>query len=167
MKDFFKWLELYYADKFGKKIPKEFLKKLFDPRECKGQISRLVGYFTANVIVEELDFKDPLLKYRVKFTPDAKKLMAFLKAIIKEKVILNPSVQHLEFKGQKAVISVFEVFASEPKKFLPARVYETFNNENDNYRVICDYIAGMTDATVFKIYDRLFSPRMGSVFDRL
>jgi hypothetical protein len=34
-------------------------------------------------------------------------------------------------------------------------------------RVICDHVAGMTDDFLLKTYDRLFSPRMGSVFDKL
>ena len=34
-------------------------------------------------------------------------------------------------------------------------------------RVICDHISGMTDQFLLKTYERLFSPRMGSVFDRL
>ncbi|MER8732709.1 hypothetical protein NKH28_23220 [Mesorhizobium sp. M1227] len=32
--------------------------------------------------------------------------------------------------------------------------------------MICDHISGMTDAFLLKTYDRLFSPRMGSVFDK-
>jgi dGTPase len=34
-------------------------------------------------------------------------------------------------------------------------------------RVICDYIAGMTDEYATRIYERLFVPRQGSVFERL
>jgi len=167
MREFFDWIKSHYPEEFKNDVPGGFLKKLFDPRERKGQISRIIGYLAENIEVKKLNFKEPLLKYRVGFKPEAKKLIDFLQAIVREKVILSPSVQHLEFKGQRAVISVFEVFASEPKMFLPPSIYETFKNEKESYRVICDYIAGMTDATVLKVYDRLFSPRMGSVFDKL
>ena len=34
-------------------------------------------------------------------------------------------------------------------------------------RVVADYVAGMTDPYLLKTYERLFAPRMGSVFDRL
>lgn len=33
--------------------------------------------------------------------------------------------------------------------------------------VICDHIADMTDAFLLKTYERLFTPRMGSVFNRI
>jgi len=32
---------------------------------------------------------------------------------------------------------------------------------------VCDYVASMTDSALLKTYERLFAPRMGSVFDRL
>lgn len=31
---------------------------------------------------------------------------------------------------------------------------------------ICDYVASVTGTHLLKIYERLFSPRMGSVFDK-
>ena len=34
-------------------------------------------------------------------------------------------------------------------------------------RLISDFVAGMTDTYLLKTYERLFAPRMGSVFDRL
>jgi len=71
-----------------------------------------------------------------------------------------------EFKGQKLVVSVFEALQSDPISLLPADAYAWFAVSGE-VRVICDYVAGMTDDFVLKTYDRLFSPRMGSVFDKL
>ena len=34
-------------------------------------------------------------------------------------------------------------------------------------RQISDFVAGMTDTYLLKTYERLFEPRMGSVFDKL
>lgn len=84
-----------------------------------------------------------------------------------ENVIRTPEVQHLEFKGQHMVISVFEAFSTEPKTFLPSITYKKYERESNDSRVICDHIAGMTDHFLLRTYERLFSPRMGSVFDRL
>lgn len=93
--------------------------------------------------------------------------LSALKDAVRETVILSPSVQHLEFKGQKMVVSVFEALKSEPKSFLPEDTLELYQANDDPTRVICDHIAGMTDSFLLKTYDRLFSPRMGSVFDKL
>jgi dGTPase len=86
---------------------------------------------------------------------------------VAQEVIFSANVQHLEFKGQTMVVSVFEVLASEPKAFLPQAVYALYQDGGEDLRVICDYVAAMTDGFLLKTYDRLFSPRMGSVFDRL
>jgi dGTPase len=76
-------------------------------------------------------------------------------------------VKHLEFKGQKMVVSVFEALKSDPRALLPEDAYQRYQQEQGDLRVICDYVAGMTDVILLKTYDRLFSPRMGSVFDKL
>jgi dGTPase len=86
---------------------------------------------------------------------------------VRETVILSPGVQHLELKGQTMVVAVFETLASDPKALLPRPTYQRFLAAGGARRVICDHLAGMTDGFLLKTYDRLFSPRMGSVFDRL
>ncbi|WP_352980535.1 hypothetical protein [Mesorhizobium sp. M1227] len=49
---------------------------------------------------------------------------------------------------------------------MPRDTFEIYRDSADPVRVICDHISGMTDAFLLKTYDRLFSPRMGSVFDK-
>jgi dGTPase len=50
----------------------------------------------------------------------------------------------------------------------PARHRAKLSKESEEpTRVIRDHIAGMTDTFLLKTYDRPFSRRMGSVFDRL
>ncbi|MGR3621522.1 hypothetical protein [Pseudophaeobacter sp.] len=71
------------------------------------------------------------------------------------------------FKGQSMVVSVFEALQSDPKRLLPTDTFEKYEAESDGLRVICDFVAGMTDAYLLKTYERLFAPRLGSVFDKL
>lgn len=94
-------------------------------------------------------------------------LQALTKAV-REFVIKNACVQHLEFKGQQMVVSVFEALAAEPDALLPEYALNDYRSATgEPKRIICDHIAGMTDGFLLKTYERLFSPRMGSVFDRL
>jgi len=157
-----------YPDEFSNDVYDGFVNKLFsDNKTRKRQISRLVHHFITHAEVYEVDgFKEPMLCYRVRIKDKNKKLLDALKDSVLKRVIMSPNVQQLEFKGQKMVVSVFEVLASEPEAFLPADMIELYE-ENKDIRVICDYIAGMTDGFLLKTYDRLFSPRMGSVFDKL
>jgi len=82
-------------------------------------------------------------------------------------VIKSPNVQHLEFKGQSMVVAVFEALQSDPERLLPRETYARFDEGGQDLRIICDFLAGMTDTALLKSYERLFAPRMGSVFDRL
>jgi dGTPase len=41
------------------------------------------------------------------------------------------------------------------------------DTDQARHRVICDYIAGMTDEYATRMYERLFMPRQGAVFQRL
>lgn len=157
-----------YKNEFGNNVYDEFVKKLFsDSSTRKRQIGRLVHNFITQVEIYEEDFDEPLLKYRARIHADHKNFLKALKDCVTKRVIKSANVQHLEFKGQRMVVSVFEVFCSEPKSFLPSDTLRFFEESKNDNRVICDYIAGMTDSFLLKTYDRLFSPRMGSVFDKL
>ncbi|KRB49317.1 deoxyguanosinetriphosphate triphosphohydrolase [Rhizobium sp. Root708] len=137
-------------------------------KERKHCIGRLVHHFVTHVEMTELeDFEEPLIRYRAKLHAPQRIFLDALQALIVTKVIRSAEVQHLEFKGQKMVVSVFEAFASDPRAFLPVDAYSDFVGAEDGARVICDHVAGMTDSFLLKTYDRLFSPRMGSVFDKL
>ena len=158
-----------YRDEFGNDVYDGFVRALFgDGARRKRMISRMVNHLITSCRVEEdKGFEEPLLRYRA-ILP--KRQAAFLKALkhaVRERVIKSPGVQHLEFKGQTMVVAVFETLASEPEAFLPWPTQERYRAAWDKLRVICDHVAGMTDAFLLRTYERLFSPRMGSVFDRL
>jgi dGTPase len=90
-----------------------------------------------------------------------------LQSFVVDRVITAPEVQHLEFKGQSMVVSVFEAIQSDPRRLLSRPAFARFAEAGHDMRTICDHVAGMTDASLLRTYDRLFSPRMGSVFDKL
>jgi dGTPase len=128
----------------------------------------MINHLIPSIIIETKDdFQDPLLRYQARLPAAEQRFLEALKTCVAQEVIFSANVQHLEFKGQTMVVSVFEVLASEPKAFLPQAVYALYQDGGEDLRVICDYVAAMTDGFLLKTYDRLFSPRMGSVFDRL
>ncbi len=145
------------------------VKNLFKERATrKRYISRLVHHFIADVKMGVQDkFSDPLLQYRTGLDPESTTFLNALKRLIHERVIMSPRVQHLEFKGQQMVVSVFEALQSDPKSLVPRDAFPNVKGGELNDRYICDYVAAMTDGSLLKTYERLFSPRMGSVFDRL
>lgn len=146
-----------------------FVHALFsDGKGRKRLISRILNYVIPSLrILEESDFQEPRLRFRASMTEDAHRFVSALKDFVREAVIFSPSVQHLEFKGQSMVIAVFEVLLSDPEKFLPRDIYSMASVADSPHRSICDYVAGMTDTYLMRTYERLFSPRAGSVFDKL
>ncbi len=162
-------LKAKYPGESGNDVYERFVGQLFaDGGSRKRFIGRLVHHLVTNAEIRTDEaFVEPLLRYRADLPEGPKKLLKALKNLVRDKVILSPRVQHLEFKGQRMVVSVFEVFQSEPKSFLPEDAYRRYADHGNDLRVICDHVAGMTDTFLLKTYERLFSPRMGSVFDRL
>jgi dGTPase len=90
-----------------------------------------------------------------------------LQNVVVDLVIKSPNVQHLEFKGQSMVITVFDALASDPKLLVPHDAFQKYDQADQPFRSTCDFVAGMTDGYLLRTFERLFSPRMGSVFDKL
>ena len=145
---------------------KNIVKKISGPN-AKQYVGCLVNYFVTNIEIETIDdFTEPLLKYRVKLKEEARELLDSLIELVRKEVIFSPNVQQLEFKGQRMVIEVFDILKSDPEKYLREGSVERLKKKSDEKeRIICDYIAGMTDDYLLKTYERLSSPRMGSVLD--
>jgi len=158
-----------YPDETENDVFSNMVEGLFGGRDTRKRfISRLVHHFITAICYEEFElFSEPLVRYRVSLKQQQREFLDALKSIVADEVILSPSVQHLEFKGQTMVVSVFEALQSSPQRLLPCDTYAKFSLANEDPRVICDHVSGMTDSYLLRTYERLFSPRMGSVFDKL
>ena len=163
------YLNTHYAGEYGNDVFNGFVDKLFgNGNDRKHQINRVLNFIIPSVtITEEPEFEQPRLRYRATLPPGVMDFVKAIKNFVKRAVIFSPGVQHLEFKGQMMVIAVFEVMKSEPGSFLPSDLFAKYEASNDPLREICDFLAGMTDTYLLKTYERLFAPRMGSVFDKL
>ena len=139
----------------------------------KTEISRLVGYFVDGSRLEKdvvPGFEHDIFRWKVIPRDEDEGAMRVLKGVVADLMVRSTTVQQLEFKGQKIVTELFAAFATDPKRLLDPRDFEkTVQDVGDiaTPRVICDYIAGMTDDYATTRYQQLFSPRVGSVFDRL
>lgn len=148
-------------------------KKLFSNsgKDRKHAISKLVGYFVNSTnVVENKNFSHPLLRYNAALPQEQASVLKIFKDFVRDQVIMRPQVQTLEYKGQQIVLKLFEVLLENPKKLLPKNTYETYaqcSGDQQQRRCISDFISGMTDTYATKLYHRLFSPDMGSIYDRI
>src|SRR5690606_22854735 len=157
-----------YAHEFGATPYAYFLEGLFGRTalSTKRWIGRIIHHLMARIeIVEHAEFTDPMVKYRAQLPEADREFLNALKTVVYDTVIRSPTVQQMEFKGQQMVVSVFEAISSEPQAFLPRDTLASWAKAGEDPRVMCDFIASMTDAALMKTYERLFTPRMGSVFD--
>lgn len=131
--------------------------------ERKDAIGELVNTFIIHIHLDVQNevFQCPILKYTAKLDAQYEDVLHILKHFIFQRLIRDPQMQQIEFKGQNLLIDLFSAFASDPLRLLPettAALYEAAEKENRGMRIICDYLSGMSDEYAYKTYQRLFSP---------
>jgi len=140
-------------------------------RSRKRGISHLVGAFiTATQLDEQADFEHPLLRCQVDMKSEAAEALAILKQFVWDYVISIPEVKSFEYKGQVMVMELFRVLWANPERLLPRKTLirmDAAHHEQHRMRLLCDYVAGMSDDYAKRLYAKLFSPYYGSIFDRL
>ncbi len=142
---------------------------LFSSKDRKMTISKIVNLFISNVKLEKKHlFESNILDYNVILPENLKVSLKNLKNFIEKKVILRRENQLMEFKLQNIIVELFQCLCSDAERFLPEKYCESIQKKEDSTkRVVCDYIAGMTDRYLIKLHRTLFSPEYGSIFDKL
>ncbi|MHC8392671.1 anti-phage deoxyguanosine triphosphatase [Pseudomonas sp. LB3P93] len=141
--------------------------------ERKKAIGGLVHQFILNTVVKESGMPSAttrLIKWNACMDENHKKLLEHIFNLVMTKVIESPNVQQLEFKGQKLVIELFDALNSDPERLLPSSTrkrYVSVDSASQKMRVVCDYISGMTDEYATRLYEKIYYPHKGSIFDRL
>jgi len=137
----------------------------------KRGIGCLVNAFVVSIEVRAVpEFENPLLCYKAVLPSEAGRVLDALKDIVIRKVIKTPQVQTLEYRGQQLIVELFEALSSDPERLLKDNFRELYSAAADDAarsRVLCDYIAGMTDEYATRMFERLFLPRHGLFSDRL
>jgi dGTPase len=97
----------------------------------------------------------------------------FYKRLSQELVFDHSQLHQLERKGRVILEGIFEAFSESylsqsglrimPESF--DRIIRLKNDRRARARVLCDYIAGMTDGFAIRTYKRLFDPGFGSILD--
>jgi dGTPase len=150
------------------------LDALFDPVLYirKQAIGEIVNYFITSISVEMTHeaFDNALLKYNAVLLPQAKLLLDYFMRIIYNHVIDSQEARTFEYGGQTVVLRLFEAISSNPKSLLDLKNRQLFHDATDEHqalRVVCDYIANMTDEYAYRMHERLFGFNTRTIFERL
>jgi dGTPase len=133
--------------------------------------SALVGEFIQGVEVS-VDESNPVFS-KVALKNDVLFKVEVLKHFAYEAIIMSPKLKVAEYRGKDIVREIFEKLSAEESKgifLLPEDCQELYNQastEHEKKRVICDFIAGMTDRYAIEFYERLTSSNAQSMFKPL
>jgi len=96
-------------------------------------------------------------KRLVSFSGDMDKTRLVLRKHLADNFYKNYRVVRMAGKAKRFIKELFEVYLDIPKA-LPSPYKGLATKEADRYRVICDYIAGMTDRYALNEYKKFFDP---------
>lgn len=127
----------------------------------KQAIGEMVNYFltSTKVIVTNDAFDNVLLKFNIVLSEEALLLLKYLMQQVFIHVIDSQEARTLEFGGQTVILRLFEAFVSNPMSLLDTKnriLYDQAESKASAYRIVCDYIANMTDDYAHKMHERLF-----------
>jgi dGTPase len=143
-------------------------------------MNRRIGNFVeACTLVERTNFmSDRTNRYRfgLEIDPVVVREQKLYARLARQLVFRSPQVCQLEHKGGFMLERVFNALSENylsdgaPAHGLLSRDFEAEIARADGdhragARVICDYLAGMTDGFASRIYKRLFDPDFGSIID--
>ena len=145
------------------KLIEQISPDLFDVHhKCKGAIGQLVNMLVTCVqfAPTNSDFEQKILGFNAELNQPQAQCLDILKKFVYHHVICKPEIQQMEFKGQKIVMDLFDAFSSDPERLLPNNTKNRWLKASEQglnpQRVVCDYIAGMTDEYAGTMYRRLF-----------
>lgn len=138
----------------------------------KKAIGEMVNYFITSTQIKEVhtEFENPLLKYNIELLSEAHALLEYFKDSIFKYVIDSQEARTFEYGGQIVMLRLFEAISSNPQSLLDNQnrlLFSTAPDEASSYRVLCDYIANMTDEYAYRMHERLFGFNTRTIFERL
>ncbi|MDN4503372.1 anti-phage deoxyguanosine triphosphatase [Alteromonadaceae bacterium BrNp21-10] len=130
----------------------------------KDAIGALVNKLITSITIQPVnqDFELAILAHNAALAPEHKQALDLFKDFVFDKVIKKPEIQRIEYKGQQVVMELFEAISSDPMRLLPENTairWQQSQKQGLGHRVICDYIAGMTDGYASRLYRDLFSTK--------
>ncbi|HZH83944.1 MAG TPA: dNTP triphosphohydrolase, partial [Phototrophicaceae bacterium] len=108
--------------------------------------------------------------HRVRLKLEVFKKVEVLKNMTFEAIIMASKMQVVEYRGKDIIMAIFKAIDSENgSRLLPEDYRSLFNalSGSERKRVICDFIAGMTDRYANEFYSRLYGAAGPTIYKPL
>ena len=157
-----------------------FLCKAMRENRVEGRLNRLIGEcIRATTLVPTANFLSQSTRrhqFTLEIDPVQRRRADLHKKIALDLVFRSPQLQQLDHKADFILTRLFEVLrdryieAVQPKglHLMPAAIEKEIQTGADasiRARLVCDWIANMTDHFAFRTYRRLFDADFGSITD--
>lgn len=173
-----KWAEAKSLEGTAARVT-EYLLLAIREGKAEPRMERRIGDFIRSVSLVESPghLADLTNRHRYALETDPEILIECrtYKKLAFERVFLTHQLKQLEYKGERMLTEVFGIFAGqylelqEPGfNLLPpdtAALLQSESQPSGRARVLCDYLAGMTDGFAARTCKRLTDPDFGSIVD--
>jgi dGTPase len=149
----------------------------------KGNVDAMLGikigeFIQGSTLVERDNFmsgQSNRYHFGLTIDPEKRAECDLYKQLAFDIVFQSTRVKQLEFKGDRMLERLFDAFLEnyaggkrKPSRLVSIKLenrLKTAANQPEMARLLCDYLAGMTDSFAIKTYRRLFDPGFGSIVD--
>jgi len=117
-------------------------------------VSDVINSIKKNIRINQIKNLNDVYKSNkilVCFSDQMKNFDISIKRFLKQKMYFHRKVNFKTNYGKKIVIKLFNKIKSNPKKYINIKKYNNSNIE----RIICDFIAGMTDRYAINLYNQI------------
>jgi len=156
----------------------EFLSTAIREQRVEARLNRSIGdYIRAVALVPNSTFLSAMTQrhcFALQVEPAIRTQSELYKKIALDLVFRSPQLQQLDYKADFILTRLFEVLEKryiEGKgglHLMPGTVETEIENALDapmRARLVCDWVASMTDSFAFRTYRRLFDADFGSITD--
>ena len=92
----------------------------------------------------------------VSLSPEMEEMLGELKRFLLDRLYRHPRVMRMQIKAERIITALFNAYVAEPRQMPYSEQAKL--EVRSLHRVVCDYIAGMTDRYAFQEYAKLFDP---------
>jgi len=174
-----KWRKLNFNDLSESQIKSlDDIENWIAEDKYKSKFGSKIGDFIHTCSIEEretfMDDRTNRYKYVLKIEDEMVERIDMYKKLAVDLVFRSPQLHQMEFKGNHMIQKMFETFTENyVDKITGIELLPNFTNnlikeeskKSDRARLVCDYLAGMTDAFALINYKRLFDPDYSSIAD--
>lgn len=114
-------------------------------------------------------------RFRLEVDQRVHEVCSLHKRIATDLIFKSAPLQQIEFKGGYLLTRLFDAYAEhlldnnpKPLRILPDPIDQWIKGTNDplrKKRLLCDYLASLTDGQAIRAYKRLFEPGFGTLMD--